>query len=204
MTWMRRLERKLDFLAVPGLITFLAAMNAVVYVLALARPELRWGLSLVPGEILKGEVWRAATFLFVPPASEPLWFALWLSVLWGCGRALENAWGDVRFNLYYLIATACTAAVSLLLGVPLSALSIHTSVFLAFAALNPDLTFMLFFILPVKAWWLAGLTWLALAWNFLLGSLPTRLAILASVANYLLFFGPDHWSWLRLRRRRWK
>jgi hypothetical protein len=74
-------------------------------------------------------------------------------------------------------------------------------VFLAFARLNPDFTMMLFFILPVKIKWLALLTWLGYGYGLLTGRTSTRLAILAAVGNFLVFFARDIVVSLRHGRR---
>ena len=50
---------------------------------------------------------------------------------------------------------------------------------------------LLFFILPVKIKWLAALTWVGYLLTLIAGSWAARLAVLASVVNFLLFFGRD-------------
>jgi hypothetical protein len=75
------------------------------------------------------------------------------------------------------------------------------SVFLAFAYLNPDFELLLFFILPVKIRWLALLTWVIYGYQFIAGGWSTRLSIIASVGNFLLFFGRDIWLAAGMRRR---
>ena len=65
---------------------------------------------------------------------------------------------------------------------------IETSLFLAFATLFPDATFLLFFVLPVKARWFAWATGAMLGYAFATAGLAGRLAIGAALANYLLFF----------------
>ena len=80
--------------------------------------------------------------------------------------------------------------------------SVGGSVFLAFAYLFPDFELLLFFILPVKIKWLALITWIGYFLGFAFGSWHTRLIILASIANFLLFFGRDIMLRMRAGRRR--
>jgi len=68
--------------------------------------------------------------------------------------------------------------------------------------LNPNFELALFFILPVKIKWLALLTWIGYFIQIAFGNWTTRLLILASLCNYLLFFGRD--ITLRIRSHRWR
>ena len=59
----------------------------------------------------------------------------------------------------------------------------------------------MFFILPVKVKWLAMITWALYGLRFVLGGWNTKLVVLASVSNFLLFFGNDIWFRIRAARR---
>ena len=116
----------------------------------------------------------------------------WLLVLYQFAQALEHEWGEFRFCVFYGIGAVATLAASLwVAGEALSNVPLNTTLFLAFATLFPDFELLLFFILPVKVKWLAGLTWLWLVWAFWFGSSTARAGIGASLVNYALFFGPQ-------------
>jgi hypothetical protein len=118
------------------------------------------------------------------------------------GNALEHSWGTFRFNLFLLLGATLTIAAAFV--TPRYAATnafIAGSVFLAFAYLHPDFELSLFFILPVKIKWLALITWVLYGVSFVRGDLPTRLQILASVGNFLIFFGRDMVQSLRHRKR---
>lgn len=206
MNWLGRAERRFGDWAMPQLSTFIVAMNAAVYVLSTIRPEFLDVLALEPALVLRGEVWRVFTFLFIPPAMAPVWMLFWLYLLFVYARALEQEWGDFRFNVYYGLGAAATAAASLATGSGLSNVPLNTSIFLAFAALYPDFQLLLFFILPVKVRWLAWLAWAGLAWTFLVGGWRLRVGLAAGLFPYFLFFGSKHWQdlkfWLQVRRNR--
>lgn len=201
---MDKLEKRADFLAIPNLASFLAAMNAVVGVMTMIKPEFPSQLALYPEEILRGQVWRLVTFLFIPPALEPLWMVFWLILFFTYMRTLESEWGDFKFNLFCAIGAAAMGTASLILEVPASNLSLVTSLFLAFSRLNPDLELLIFFVLPVKVKWLGLATWFLLGWNWLLSGWAVKLSLLAGLANYLAFFGAGHWTDFKifLHRRR--
>ncbi len=63
------------------------------------------------------------------------------------------------------------------------------SIFLAFSAAFPEQQIMLYFFIPIKMTWM-GLVYAALmVYEFVVaGSLPARIAIVASMANFLIYF----------------
>jgi len=85
---------------------------------------------------------------------------------------------------------------------PASSGFLYGTVFLAFARLYPDFTMLIFFILPVKIRWLALLQWIVYGWTFLFGGWMMKAMVLASVVNYLLFFGRDIWLDIKHGHRR--
>lgn len=106
------------------------------------------------------------------------------------GTALEEVWGDARYTFYILIA--CLSTVAFAFAMPSAQLTneyIFGSVFLAFAYLFPDFVIYLFFVIPVKIKYVAAFTWLIYLVQFIIGDWGARLSILASVTNFLLFFG---------------
>lgn len=200
--WLDRLERAFGDWALPDPAVYLVGMNAAVWVLGLVKPEFPLRLALDPGLILSGEVWRLVTFLFIPPAVSPLWMVLWLLMFYSFAQALESEWGEFKFSVYYLVGAAATVAASAALGTGLSSLPLNTSLFLAFARLFPEVELYIFFVLPVKVRWLSWAAWGVFGLNFLLGSWPTRLALLAGVTNWLLFFGREAFEEARRMTRR--
>jgi membrane associated rhomboid family serine protease len=129
----------------------------------------------------------------------PFWMVLWLLLLYQFARALEQEWGDFRFCLFYVIGAIATIVTALTVNRPLSNVPLNTTLFLAFATLFPNFELLLFFILPVKVKYLAALTWFWMAAAFLMGSSASRASIVASLANYGIFFGPQIWESAKLR-----
>jgi hypothetical protein len=212
---MRLPERWGPFHGVEGLPHIIVLSNALVYAFDLLRPGLMGDLLLIPSRVhASGEWWRLVTFLFVPPPLPEtwpvLWLVVWLMVLHNVATALENAWGAFRFTVYFFSGALATALVAVL---PFPAVItngyLQGSLFLAFSTLFPDETFLLFFILPVRAKWLAVFTAAAMGWAFLAGGLAVRLTVAASLVNYGLLLGPGLcerwrlWREVRRNRRRW-
>jgi hypothetical protein len=163
---------------------------------------------LVPALATHGEPWRLLTFLFFPPpvnyasmfSLAMLPFAWWIFYL--MGTALEAYWGAFRYNLFLLTGVVLTIAAAFLNPLaPVTNGFIAGSVFLAFAWLNPDFELALFFILPIKIKWLALFTWVVYGYKLVMGAPSTRWQILASVANFLIFFSKEIIDTMRYRRR---
>ena len=81
-----------------------------------------------------------------------------------------------------------------------------TSLFLAFARLNPELQILLFFVIPVRMKWIGGVMWAMTFWSLIFGNFHDRVALTAGILNYLLYFGKEHSTALRLfwRRNRYR
>jgi hypothetical protein len=195
------------FEGVAGLPVIVVASHALVYVFNLFNPGLTDLLVLQPELFKGGEWWRGITFLFVPPpmgffgapAAPPqdiFLLAFWLWVTYFFASALEQAWGTFRFTLYYFTGALLTMAAAFTpwagFIVPNTYLSL--SLFLAFAALFPDVRLWLFFILPIRVRYLGYFTWAGVILNLIGGGASTRALIAAGLANYFLLIGPEWWS----------
>jgi hypothetical protein len=131
------------------------------------------------------------------------------------GTTLEANWGTFRYNVFLLIGyVACVAsafatyyvadAAGLPADLPANNGFLYGTVFLAFARLYPDFVLYIMFILPVKIKWLAMLQWIFYGLQFLGGDWMVKGMVVASVANYLLFFGRDIWQGAKQGHRRMK
>lgn len=205
MSWLNKLERRLEPFAVPNITLIFVIGQAFAYLtemLGLADLT-RW--LLVPALVMEGEAWRLITFLFVPPSSHWVFIAFALYFLYFTGNALEQYWGKVRYNLFLLTGYTLTVGLAFLNpGFVATNIFIAGAIFLAFAYLNPDFQLLLFFILPVRIKWIALLTWAYYAFAFVTGTWSTRLGVLAGVGNFLVFFARDMLRDLRSGQRQMK
>jgi hypothetical protein len=221
MSLISRLERWFGRFAIPNLTVLLIAGQAALY-LASYLPQ---GISLDrvaldPAMVMQGEVWRLVTFMFTPPAARPIFALIYFSVLHLLGSTLEHHWGEFRFNLYLFVGWIANVAAAFLgwaiikdqlggnaqlmqmAGITASNAFLYGSLFLAFARLYPDFIFNLFFVLPIRVRWLALLAWLTYGYLMVRGDWMARMLVLATVLNYLLFFGREHWQEYRHGHRR--
>jgi membrane associated rhomboid family serine protease len=198
MSWLDWLEKRLGRLAVPHLTLVVIVAQVMVYLPAQASIMAQQPLpvverlSLVPDAVMEGEVWRLVTFLAIPPFTNMIFALFAWYFFYLMGTTLEAQWGTFRYNLFLLVGWLATVAASFLTpDLPASAAFWQGSVFLAFAYLYPEFVIQLFFLLPVRIKWLALLTWLGYGLAALFGGWNARVAIGASVLNFLLFFGRD-------------
>ena len=203
MSWLNKIERRLEPYAIPKLTLYLVIGQTFVYLTAMLGLLDVGKCYFLPLLVTHGEPWRVLTFIFIPPASSPWFivFALYLFYLFG--TSLEDYWGALRYNLFLLTGYVLTVGVAFFTpGVVATNIFVGGAVFLAFAYLNPDFVMYIFFILPVKIKWLGLIAWAGYAFAFFAGGWSTKLSIAAGVGNFAIFFARDIWLSLKLGRRR--
>lgn len=182
---------------IQNLMLYYAIGNIIVYVMSLIDPSntLYFFLYFDPSLILHGQVWRLFTYIFTDlTGGTPFGLFLDLFALYcyyWVGRSLEAVWGTFRFNLFYLSGILITDIAALALGCYASVFSLNLSLFLAYATLYPDAQFLIMFIIPIRARWLA-LVYLFLEVVFVISTaFPSNLFPVFALLNYFLFLGAD-------------
>jgi membrane associated rhomboid family serine protease len=191
MRWLDTLERRFGFLGIPGLIRIVVAFSALVFLLVRLDPDFISALDLNPERVRHGEIWRLVTYIFIPQTFSFLWIIFVLWFLWFLGEGLERAWGPFRLTLYFLVGMIGTTAAALFFGSNFSNTMLIASLFYAFARFYPDQVIYVFFILPVKIKWVAWVSAAFLLVGFFVNSNSYRMATVAALSNYLVFFGPE-------------
>ena len=201
---------------IPNLMLYVALTSGVIYFITLITQNYAplYALQFDRELILQGQVWRLFTGIFTEAfsAGGPLFVILSLYITYILGRALEYAWGTLRFNLYYFSGILFMDIFAMLFGgipvitgeyiVDMSPLYatmanyLHLTLLIAYATAYPDNQFLIFFIFPVKAWILGlvyfGLTLLdVVQLSYPIFYFPHNLFPLVAFANYFLFVGRD-------------
>ena len=153
--WLDRFCYKHPRLSIPGLMRYIVIGNVLVFLLDLfstgGYPIATSLLSFSSDAILQGQIWRIITFVFVPATSRNIFlFAITLYFYYFIGNALEREWGSNKFTIFYFFGILLNILVGFLVGTA-SMYYVNMSMFFAFATLYPNLQFLLFFIIPVKA-----------------------------------------------------
>lgn len=206
MNWISRLERKFGRYAIPNLMYFIIILYGIGFVLDYINPYFYIQyLSLNAAEILHGQIWRIVTFLIQPPSNNLFFLIIALYFYYTIGRALEQIWGSFRFNLYFFTGVLFHVIAALLVYLftgqvyMLGTSYLNLSLFFAFAAVYPDMEFLLFYIVPVKAKWLAWIDGAFFIWTIIQGFLPSyggtyssdrasAFAAAISILNFVIFF----------------
>ena len=182
---------------IPNLMLYISLGTALVYIMNEIdrNSTLYFLLCFDRSAILEGQVWRLVTYPLAYSGGNPLFTLITLLCYYSLGRAIENIWGTFRFNLFYFSGMLMMDIFCMLFGGTASAYYLNLSLFLSYATLYPNASFLLFFIIPMKAWIFAlfdlVITFYDVIAMTVYGYFPYSLFPLVALLNYFLFFGKD-------------
>mgnify|MGYP000820287189 FL=1 len=217
MNFIDRLEKRYPNFGVSNLMIYVIAISGLGMFISMGNPYIYYQyLSLDFYQIFHhGQVWRLITFLLCPSAggsgsSGLFWFVIMAWVYYSIGSNLERIWGRFRFTLFYLsgivMILVVTLAAYLIMGIVYPAQEVGIwlgmqvtleyvteSLFLAFALVFPDVQFLLFFIIPVKAKWLSIFYFALDAYQIIQGIMmksyyPVALIVVSLINIFIFFF----------------
>lgn len=191
-----------------NLITIIVAAMAVVYVADLVlAPSMGFYLSgylaFDRAAILRGQIWRIFTFVVTPPNVSILFIVMQLMFLYFTGNMLQNRWGTLRFNLFYLCGMLGSMVAGFITGYATS-YYVNLSLLLAVAVLYPMMQVNFYGILPIRMKWLALIDLVLLLPGMINGSWGERLAIVVSLLNVALFFSDRFIHQIKEAKRRYE
>ena len=178
---------------ISNLMLYIALGTAVVYVMSemLGNYTLYNLLYFDRNLILQGQIWRLISYPLTYRIDNLLLMAVSLFCYYSLGQAMEHIWGTLRFNLFYLTGILMMDVFCLIFGGRADVTYLNLSLFLSYATLFPNAQFLLFFIIPVKAWIFALFDLAIVLMDLLVYPFPYNLFSVISLANYFLFFGKD-------------
>ena len=178
---------------IPNLMLYIVLGSAVVYVMSqMSGNYLLYNLLCFDRTaILHGQIWRLVTYPLTYSAGNLLLTAVSLLCYYSLGRAMENIWGTLKFNLFYLTGVLMMDVFCMIFGGRASVAYLNLSLFLSYATLYPDANFLLFFIIPIRAWVFALFDLVLVLVDLVSVPFPYNLFSVISLANYFLFFGKD-------------
>ena len=105
-------------LGIPQLMKYIALANVAVFLGDMLMSGLvSYWISFVPELILRGQVWRLVTFVFVPVSSggytlfgKMFFFVVATFFYYWIGNALEQQWGTTRFTVFYALGVILNIA----------------------------------------------------------------------------------------------
>lgn len=200
MKFFNKMERKFGRYAIPNLTKYIIITYIIgyaLYYMSAAVPILSY-LTLEPGLILQGQVWRLLTWVLIPPGSPNLFTIIMLLCYYQLGTALEQTWGRFRYNVYIFFGILMTIVGAFILyvvmggvigfGGAFSTYYVSLSIFLGFALTYPNMRMMLYFVIPIKIKYLAILDLVYLAYSMYRGNWGIRVVIICSLMNVIVFF----------------
>ena len=165
---------------------YIVFISAAIYVIRLmdSTGTLLILLGFHPGLIMRGQIWRLVTWIFLPLNDNLIFTILMLYFYYFIGSTLEREWGTPKFTVFYILGVLLNIIYGFIMWFVLrgsiSAINpndyitllgflndywfnffwlspnyLNMSMFFAFAALFPDHKVLLFFIIPIKMKWLA-------------------------------------------------
>lgn len=195
MGFLDKMEKKLGKYAIKNLMVYLLLLYLGGFILNYVNPSFYMDhLCLNMERIFAGEIWRLITFVIFPPSTEILWFLLEMFILYSLGTNLERLWGRFYFNLYIFVGLLSLIIAALLVYLFTGRVlllfpdNIYLSLLLAFGITVPDMQFLLYFVIPVKAKYITIFYGIWLVFQMVTGNFATRVSIVASLMNFLLFF----------------
>jgi len=198
--YLRWVIRRFSFLAVPNLALLVCGLTLLAFIgqHVLHAPMDRFMFD--PDLVLQGDWWRVFAYPVPEGMSNPLWLIFYLLYVYYVMNALEQHWGPGPLTLFTFLSYVSAMGAAFVAHRPISIwFYVVQNVSLAFGTLFPNLELLLFFVLPVKAKWLAALAGVLLGWQFIVGGLLTKIFLLIVLAPYFMFFGPSLYRTVKLR-----
>ena len=139
---------------IPNLMLYISLGTALVYLMTMISQDYTlYSLLLFDRtSILNGQVWRLISYPLTYFVENPVLMLISLFCYYSLGRAMENVWGTFRFNLFYLSGILMMDVYCMIFGCMANVTYLNLSLFLSYATLFPNAQFLLFFIIPAKAW----------------------------------------------------
>lgn len=195
MNWLNKLERKFGRYAIRNLPLYIVILYAFGAVMNFVSDSFYMNFSLNPFMVLNGEPWRIVTFLVTTPDTSIIFLIFILLFYYSIGESLVQVWGAFRFNMYVLCGVLGTLASAFIVYaiIPgpyifMDTYYVNLSLFLAYAAIFPEMQIYLYGILPLRVKWLALLDLVLLGFSFAGGGVGTRISIIVSLLNFILFY----------------
>ena len=204
---------------IPNLMLYIALGTGLVSIMTMINggSVLYDLLAFDKAKILQGQVWRLVSWLLTDILSaNPLINILFLYFFYRLGRAVEMTIGTFKFNLFYLggvvlmdvFAMIFCPTQDVIIGNYMvsaeqfaylygdMAYYLHLSLVLAYATSYPDSQFLIFFIIPIRAWVMALFYLIMVGINvfnmcYPVNLLPHALFPLIGLLNYFIFFSGE-------------
>ena len=184
---------------IPNLMLVIVVGNAVTFVLTMIDTTglLYHNLMLNIGAVLNGQVWRLLSFVFVMPSRNFFLGLFFLYCYYIVGSMLEREWGPGKLTIYYLFGILIHIIFGLItyfigrVSFGITGYYLNLSVLFIFATLFPDMQMVLYYVIPLKAKWMALINGVVFIYDIVVTPFPVNLVPILAILNYLFFCGGD-------------
>ncbi len=204
---LNKMELKLGKFAIPNLMLYIVIGMGVMFAFDYLFPDMYLMQYILFDRdlIFKGQVWRAISFILMPTNSGtsmvgPFFMVIAMYFYWMCGTQLEHQWGTFKFNVFYFSGMLGAMIGGFITGYTTS-YYLNLSLFLAFAILYPNVEFRLFFILPIKAKYIAYVDAAYILLSLIILPFHYKLIILLALINIILFFGKGFYDKIKFKMK---
>ena len=189
-------ENRMNNFNMPKLSLYLSVMFLLGLIIMMIDPNFYYlYLSLDIYKVLHGQIWRILTFLIYPIAYNGfvLLSLLIIYFYYTFSRELNMAWGDYKYAMYLVIGILghLIGGIIVYFMTKTTVIILPTyftfSIFIAYALTFPESVFLLYFIIPVKAKYLALFEIVLYIIIFISSSTTSRIEIICSLANVIIF-----------------
>ena len=179
---------------IPNLMLYVSLGNAVVYLISqMTNNSVLYSLLYFNRAlILRGQIWRLFTYPLTSHSGGVIFTLISLLCYYSLGTAMERQWGTLKFNIFYFTGVVLMDVYGMLFNCRADVYYLNMSLFLGYATLYPQAQFLLFFIIPIKAWAFALFDLVVIFVGlFRTPFTAANLFPLVALGNYFLFFGKD-------------
>ena len=204
MGFLQKLERKMGKYAIRNLTRYIIIFYIIGYIIQMisySGSNIQIWLTLNPGAIMHGQVWRLVSWVLMPPSHVSILTVIMLICYYQLGTILEKVWGDFLYNFYIFFGLTMTVVGAFIMyyaggalyieltgGLTFTTYYVSLSIFLGFAMTFPDQRMLLFFFIPIKIKYLAIFDVAYLTYLMIIGNWLVRVPIICSLASTLIFF----------------
>ncbi len=167
---LNKLERKFRNVRMPNMMVILVICYVAGFVFGKIMPGLMPYLYFDPYQIMRGQIWRIFTFVFIPSSGDYFMALISCFIYYSISKALEQVIGRFKLNfflisgiliealfgfLYFFLFRGSMNEIYLMLMNPYY---LYAMLFVLFAMMFPDARFLLMFIIPIKGKWMVFVT----------------------------------------------
>lgn len=162
MNWLDKLEQKWGRYAIPNITRFAVVAVLVGYLINMlgTGAAITQLCSFSGYHILRGQIWRLFTWIFIPTSSMSILSLLFVACLLMLGSSMESYLGTFRMNVYFfggiLISDIGGLLIYLIFHLPvhLTPYYILFSMYLMLGLFMPEAVILVSFVFPVKMKWM--------------------------------------------------